>query len=251
MSDVTTDQGQGVTLLLAPSLGRGAEDFATVAAGLRSCGHRVVSPEPFGLSAGEDIASANLETLASHLLSAAPQDGGPLVVVGHAFGNFVARMAAVMSPQRVVAVVLLAAARRVIPAGIRPSIDGSFDSRLSDQERLGHLQRAYFAPGQDARPWLAGWHPELAAAQRLAAARSDRALWWHAGGVVPILDIQAAQDAIAPATQAMELRDELGDRVTVVTIDNAGHALLPERPIQVTEAIDAFVRRIQTQETAR
>ncbi len=251
MSEVTTDKGQGVTLLLAPSLGRGADDFAMVAAGLRSRGYRVVSPEPFGLSEGEDIASANLERLAAHLLRSAPRDGGPLVVVGHAFGNYVARMAAVMSPHRVVAVILLAAARRAIPAAIKPSIDGSFDFRLSDQERLAHLQRAYFAPGHDARPWLVGWHPQLAAAQRVAAARSDRSLWWHAGGIVPILDIQAAQDAIAPANQAMELRDELGDRVSVVTIDNAGHALLPEQPAQVIDAIDSFVRQVQTQETAR
>lgn len=251
MFDVTTAKERGVTLLLAPSLGRGAEDFTTVAEGLRALGHRVVAPEPFGLAAGEDISSASLETLASHLLSAAPQDSGPLVVVGHAFGNWVARMAAVMSPQRVVAVVLLAAARRVIPADIRPSIDGSFDPRLSETERLGHLQRAYFASGQDARPWLAGWHPELAAAQRLAAARSDRARWWHAGDVVPILDVQAARDAIAPASQAMELRDELGDRVTVVTIDNAGHALLPEQPVEVAEAIDAFVRQLHIPEIAR
>lgn len=249
--DVTTATERGATLLLAPSLGRGAEDFTTVAAGLQSLGHRVVAPDPFGLSVDEDIASANLETLASHLLNAAPQDGGPLVVVGHAFGNWVARMTAVMCPERVAAVVLLAAARRVIPAQIKPSIDGSFDPRLSGEVRLRHLQRAYFAPGQDARPWLAGWHPELAAAQRLAAARSDRARWWHAGGVVPILDVQAADDAIAPASQAMELRDELGDRVSVVIIDNAGHALLPEQPAQVTEAIDAFVRQLHIPGTTR
>ncbi len=250
MSDITTETRKDVTLLLAPSLGRGAEDFSTLAAELRSRGHRVIAPEPFGLAADEDIGSANLETLAAHLLSAAPQDGGPLVVVGHAFGNWVARMAAVMSPRRVVAVVLLAAARRVIPDEIKPSIDGSFDPERSEEERLAHLQRAYFAPGQDARAWMAGWHPELAAAQRLAAARSDRARWWHAGGVVPILDVQAAQDAIAPASHAMELRDELGDRVTVATIDNAGHALLPEQPIQVVEVIDAFVHRIKTQQLA-
>ena len=244
MSGFTSAREQGLVLLLAPSLGRTAEDFDNVAAGLRALGYRVIVPEPFGLAEDEDMSSASLETLAGHLLNAAPQDGSKLVLVGHAFGNWVARMAAVMSPDRVIAVVLLAAARRVIPTEIKPSIDGSFNPELSDDERLQHLQRAYFAPGQDARQWLTGWHPDLAAAQRLAATRSDRAKWWHVGGSIPILDVQAAQDTIAPASQATELRDELGERVSLVRIDNAGHALLPEQPDKVIEAIDAFVRRI-------
>lgn len=245
MLDQSTLGKQGITLLLAPSLGRGAEDFATVAARLAERGYRVLTPEPFGMAPADDIGNASLETLARHLLAAALPHDGPIVVVGHAFGNWVARVAAVLAPDAVMAVVLLAAARRVIPPQIRPSIDGSFNFALSDAERLAHLQRAYFAPGHDATPWLAGWHPALAAGQRLAASRSDRALWWHAGDVVPILDVQAAQDAIAPASGAQELRDEIGDRVTALTIDNAGHALLPEQPDLVTEAIDAFVRQLQ------
>jgi pimeloyl-ACP methyl ester carboxylesterase len=240
-----------MNLLLVPSLGRGAEDFSVLAAKLRRLGHTVLAPEPFGMRATENLADASLETLGQHLLDLAPRDDTVLVVIGHAFGNWVARMAAVLCPQRVVAVVLLAAARRVIPADIRPSIDGSFDPTLSDGERLRHLQRAYFAPANNAHVWLTGWHPALAAGQRAAAARSDRARWWHAGGVVPILDVQAAQDAIAPAAQAMELRSELGPRVTTITIDNAGHALLPEQPTQVAEAINAFVRRLQFQESIR
>lgn len=251
MSSAIAATKQGATLLLAPSLGRGAEDFALVAKSLEALDHRVVAPEPFGMMAGENIADANLETLALHLLAAAPQDGSSLIVVGHALGNWVARMAAVSCPERVVGVVLLAAARRVIPAEIRPSIDGSFDPGLSDAERLKHLQRAYFAPSQDARAWLDGWHPGLAAGQRIAAARSDRAQWWHAGGLVPILDVQAEHDAIAPASQAMELRDELGSRVMTLTIKDAGHALLPEQPDQVVRAIHNFARQLQSGENCR
>lgn len=246
MSNVTTATKQGLSLLLAPSLGRGAEDFSVLAAKLRMLGHTVLTPEPFGMDVSDNLADATLETLGQHLLDAAPLDGSGLVVIGHAFGNWVARMAAVLSPERVAAVVLLAAARQVIPTDIKPSIDGSFNPALGDSERLQHLQRAYFAPGNDARAWLSGWHPSMAAGQRAAAARSDRSHWWHAGGVVPILDVQAAEDAIAPASEAMELRTELGARVTNITIENAGHALLPEQPAEVAEAIDAFVRRLES-----
>ena len=68
---------------------------------------------------------------------------------------------------------------------------------------------------------------------------------------MPILDVHAAEDAIAPAANAMELRNEIGERVTRVTIENAGHALLPEQPDEVARAIDNFVRRLQTQESIR
>jgi pimeloyl-ACP methyl ester carboxylesterase len=237
---------QGGSLLLAPSLGRGAEDFAEVAGLLREQDFHVISPEPFGLAASENLEAADLEVLARHLLAAAPEDG-KIIVIGHAFGNWVARMAAVLAPERVCGVVLLAAARRVIPTEIKSSIDGSFKAALTDEERLAHLRRAYFAPGNDARVWLHGWHPDMAAGQRRAAARSDRAIWWHAGGTVPILDVQAADDAIAPASAASELRDELGGRVTTVTIKNAGHALLPEQPQAVVRAIVDFVRRLDAE----
>jgi hypothetical protein len=42
-----------------------------------------------------------------------------------------------------------------------------------------------------------------------------------------------------------ELRDELGSRVTVAVIRDASHALLPEQPRAVVEAIVAWVRGLQ------
>jgi pimeloyl-ACP methyl ester carboxylesterase len=235
---------RSMTLLIAPSLGRGADDLGEITGRLADLGHRVFAPQPLGVDDISALEGADLADLARHYLAGAPHDGGPIIAIGHAYGNWVARMAAVLAPERVKAVILLAAARRVIPADIKVSLDGSFDQSLSEDERLAHLQRAFFAPGHDAREWLEGWYPQLAAGQRLAAARSDRSLWWHAGDV-SILDVQAAQDAISPIEQAGELRLELGSRVQCVTIENAGHALLPEQPDAVAEAIDRFVRQVQ------
>jgi hypothetical protein len=39
-----------------------------------------------------------------------------------------------------------------------------------------------------------------------------------------------------------ELKDELGDRVSIAVIANASHALLPEQPQAVVDAIVAWVR---------
>jgi len=39
------------------------------------------------------------------------------------------------------------------------------------------------------------------------------------------------------------LKQEFGDRVTLVEIDNAGHAMLPEQPDAVARAVLGYLRR--------
>ena len=78
-------------------------------------------------------------------------------------------------------------------------------------------------------------------AQRIAALATKQAEWWSAG-TVPLLDLQADNDPFHPIERMNELKDELGNRVTVAVIRNASHALLPEQPAAVVEAIVAWVR---------
>ena len=59
---------------------------------------------------------------------------------------------------------------------------------------------------------------------------------------VPLLDLQADNDPFHPIERMNELRDELGDRVSVAVIGDASHALLPEQPTAVVDAIVAWVR---------
>ena len=84
--------------------------------------------------------------------------GGPAVMAGHAFGNFVARTTAADFPARVKAVILLGATHVwPVPPDIRASINKSHDMKLPEEERLRALKHAFFAPGNDPRVWLAGW----------------------------------------------------------------------------------------------
>ena len=124
---------------------------------------------------------------------------------------------------------------------MRLSIDKCSDPSVAANERLDHLRRAYFAAGNDATSWLEGWHKAVAETQRAAGKAVSRDAWWAAGGRVPILDVQGRDDAIAPNTGSALLREELGDRVTTVVISNAGHALLPEQPVAVADAMLAFI----------
>jgi pimeloyl-ACP methyl ester carboxylesterase len=61
---------------------------------------------------------------------------------------------------------------------------------------------------------------------------------------VPLLDLQAEQDAFRPRATANDLREEFGDRVTVVTIADAGHALVPEQPQAVAAALVEWMRNL-------
>jgi hypothetical protein len=49
---------------------------------------------------------------------------------------------------------------------------------------------------------------------------------------------------VAPRRFAGVLKSMLGDRVTIVVIPNASHALVPEQPAAVSAAIASFARQI-------
>ena len=113
--------------------------------------------------------------------------GGPAVIVGHAFGNWVARMTAVDHPELVRGVAIVAAAAKAYPAGfdgakaLSEAVRKSGDPALPDAERLNYLRQAFFAPGSDASVWLTGWYPEVDEAQFRPAVRPSR----NGGRVAP------------------------------------------------------------------
>jgi len=239
-------EGAGPAVLLLPSLGRGAEDFDEVAPLVAAAGFRVVRPEPRGIggSAGP-AAGLTLYDLAEDAAAALEaMAGGPAIVAGHAFGNWVARAFAVARPALTRGVALLAASIGTgMDPAIRASIDGSFDPALSDAERLAHLQRGYFAPGHDASVWLAGWHAPVARMQRAATAATDEA-WKRVAERAPTLYLAAEQDVIAPVPSLAQLQAALGPRVSLVRVPDAGHALLPEQPAATAAALIAFARSL-------
>ena len=63
-------------------------------------------------------------------------------------------------------------------------------------------------------------------------------------GAAPILDLQAALDPFKPVEKRQELRDQLGDRVSVVLIEDASHALIPEQPEAVVAALAEWMERL-------
>jgi pimeloyl-ACP methyl ester carboxylesterase len=241
-------EGGGPLVVLLPSRGRDSEDFDAVAAGIAAAGFRVLRPQPRG--AGRSTGSLKDLTLHDFARDTAAviaqSGGGPAVIVGHAFGNWVARMTAVDDPKLVRGVVIVAAAAKAYPAGfpgakaLSDAVRKAGDPALPDAERLAYLRTAFFAPGNDASVWLKGWHPEVDEAQSAAGRATRQSEWWP-GGAAPLLDLQGALDPFKPRAMMNEMREEFGDRVTVVAIPNASHALIPEQPAAVVDAIVQWI----------
>ena len=168
--------------------------------------------------------------------------GGRAVLIGHAFGHFVARLTDRLFPAAVRGVVVLAGAARVFPAGLQDALLIASDPVQPEAARLQALQHAFFAPGQDPRPWLQGWHPHLRAAYRAASADPPKDHWWPFAQS-PILDLQGEHDPWRPAGTRDELRAALGgDVVTVAVIPGASHAMVPEQPAAAAAAINAWAQ---------
>ncbi len=233
--------GDGPLIVLVPSLGRGGADFADLAAGLAAAGWKVARPEPRGVAGTAPMAGSTMETFAADLAAViealAPPPRPTAVVVGHALGNRIVRLTATRHPGLVRGVALLAAGGLVAPEPeALADLRACFDPTRNRRDHLEVVRRAFFAPGNDPSAWEGGWYPTVALHQGRANSATDPAEWWEAGSA-PVLVIQPAADVIAPAANAVRLADSIGDRATVVTIPDAGHALLPEQPSATLAAL--------------
>ncbi|MBK0024484.1 alpha/beta hydrolase [Ochrobactrum sp. S46] len=242
----TIDEGKGPLIVLLPSSARDSEDYDRLAQDLASSGFRVIRPQPRGAGGSKGpTAALTLHDLADDVaLSIEKSGGGRAVVVGHAFGNWVARMTAVDHPQLVRGVVIAAAASKNYPKDLLVSLRQAGDPTLPDETRVKALQTAFFAPGNDPSSWLKGWHPDIAAYQRPIIADPKEDEWWS-GGSAPMLDLQALQDPFRPRSTADDLRKQFGVRVTIAIIDNASHALIPEQPQAVAAEIARWAKTLK------
>ncbi len=235
------------SLVLLPSSSRDSEDFDEIAEMFAAEGFRVIRPQPRGMCAStgpmegltlhdyaRDVAVV-IERLAE----------GSAFVLGHAFGQWIGRCVAADFPALVRGVILAAAAAKATPPGLRDHLAKCVDTSLPDPDRLAALQAAFFAPGHDPSPWLGNWHPVASKSQRAASAATPQAEWWTAGSA-PVLDLQAQLDPWRPADTRNGILDDLSaERVTIIVIPDASHALIPEQPDAVVNAVCSWTRTLQ------
>lgn len=244
------DQGSGPVIVILPSLGRSADDYDTVADFLIEDGWRVVRPQPRGIgNSTGPLVDLTLHDFAADVAMVMDQlKTGAAFIVGHAWGSQPARMLAVDRPDLVRGVVMAAASAGKLPPGSdekpyrrnREAIDGSGNMELSEEQRLTYLRQAFFAPGNDPRAWLGGWYAATHKAQAHARDFTPIDEYFSAGDVVPLHDLQAQHDAVVVKNV---FKPALGARVEVQTIPDCGHAMAPEQPKAMADAIGRFSRQ--------
>jgi pimeloyl-ACP methyl ester carboxylesterase len=230
---------QGQTVVLQASYARSGSDFNELAAALHQAGYRTLVMQARGID-GSSLPSlqASLFDYAADLKAVldAEQLQQPLTLVGHAFGNRIARSFASRYPERVKSLVLLSAGDSAPPDATRNAIFTILLNTSGEQSRLDALRTAFFAPESAISPhWVNGWYPKAGLAQGNATATTPAADWAH-GGNAPMLVVDAEFDAAA--YQAGEkLKNRYPERVTYQLLKNAGHAMLPEQGEQIAELV--------------
>jgi pimeloyl-ACP methyl ester carboxylesterase len=244
--DVIVDgDDNDLTIVLLPSSLRDSQDFDELAVLLAAAGFQVLRPQPRGMGRSSPPPEGmTLETLADDVARVITcLARGPVVVVGHAYGHWIARVTDIRHPQLVRGVVLLGAAAREFPPGMAEALAIASNPQCGEEERLQALRLCMFASTNDPRPWLQGWYPQWRTAYRNAAQQPPRHHWYELGNA-PMLDLQGAEDPWRPADTRQELVHALGAKVTVHVIANASHALVPEQPIEIARVIAAWAGQL-------
>ncbi|WP_118984789.1 alpha/beta fold hydrolase [Photorhabdus sp. CRCIA-P01] len=238
-------RGKGPLLVVIASTGRGTAEFSPLADRLAMRGYRVALPEPRGISGSTGpMENVTFHDFADDFAAVVAAEGGKAIVVGHAYGHWIAKTIASDYPEMTRGIVLLAGAAKSWPSELSDAIMVISDPKSTREARLAKLRLAFFAEGNDPTPWLEGWHSDVVKSQSAARKLTNRKDWW-AGGTVPMLDLQAGSDPFRPEASRIEAKDEFGNRVTVAMIEGASHALPAEKPIETADAIADWADKLK------
>ncbi|OVE80194.1 hypothetical protein BVY01_00645 [bacterium I07] len=143
--------------------------------------------------------------------------------------------------------VILVAAGGLVPGDPNAiaAMKGWGEATLPESERLAAFQYAMLSPATDRN--LVKPYPKWPAASKAQNAAKDATPskeWWTAGRA-PILVVQGLDDLIAPPGNGRLLREQLGDRVKLIEIPDAGHALLFEKPKEIVEEVIKFIEALE------
>jgi pimeloyl-ACP methyl ester carboxylesterase len=236
--------GSGPLVVMMPGLGRAPDDVVPLARSTAKAGFRVVLPETRGIGESNGrMEGITLRDLAADVVAVIDAAGGSkALLVGHAFGNRVARGVAAYHPDRVSAVVCLGASGKVAPSPeIQKAIDRGKDKSATREQKAEALRIASFGPGRDVTPWLDGWNEEVMKTCLAAASATPIAEWW-AAGKAPVLIIQGLADVAAVPANGRMLVEELGVRGRLVELEGVGHSIPVEAPEETAAALIPFLK---------
>lgn len=175
----------GETLVLQASYARSGSDFNELVAHLNRAGYRTLIMQARGVDGtGLPSLRTTLFDYADDLAAVISVEGirQPFTMIGHAFGNRIARAFSSRHPDSVRSLVLLAAGDSAPPPEVRNAIFKILVKIWPESSRSTALHQAFFAPGNQApRYWVKGWYPRAGLAQGRATATTKADQWAHGG----------------------------------------------------------------------
>ncbi len=236
-----------IPIVLLASFSRSVADFNELTDSLAAAGYRTLAIESRGI--GGSGGGGPGQRLTLHDLAAdigvvldVERPGRRAHFVGHAFGNRVVRTFARDRPERIETVTLIAAGGLFpIRSEIQAALGLSVSSFLPRSRREPALRLAFFsARSEIPEDWIGGWWLWGGLAQRDATEATSSEEFWDAGNA-PLLVIQAEDDRLAPPDDSgIRLKESFPERVELVMVPEAGHALLPEQPERILRALLAY-----------
>jgi pimeloyl-ACP methyl ester carboxylesterase len=240
-----TLRGSGAPVVLLANAGCSTGYFDHLASVLVAGGFQTISINMRGVGGSRgSLDGATLHDLAGDVAGVIEAIGcGPVHLVGHAFGNRIARCLAVDQPPLVRSVTLLAAGGLIGPsAPLGTNFRDATQARMNGSDCVTTLGAHWLSPASDPKvlEQVECWPAVLVA--HLATSRNVPLEYWWSAGAAPLLAIQGLDDEAAPPGNGHALREQLGERVRVVDLPNAGHFLLLEQPDAVARAVSAFLK---------
>jgi len=240
-------QGTGTPIVLLPFGGLTVGYLEGISQDLANAGYRVVRVNFRG--AGKSTGSGEgvtLHTLADDVAGVIEAlKLGPVVIAGHAFGNRVARTLAGDHPELVSSVILFAAGGKVAPQPpAEKALQTIFNPASTDADLQSAMKFLVANPKEIPSVWpliKACRAPEAAGIQSTAIRNTPLAEWWAPPGKSKYLVVQGAEDQIAPPKNGELLKQEMGDRVSLVLFPNAGHLLIITEADKATATVVSFL----------
>ncbi len=239
--------GHGEPIVLVPGFARGAADYDAIMKGLAADGYRVIAINARGCEGSTGPwANTTIYEIADDLYAVIKELGlGSVHVVGHAAGGRYARMLASRHPESVKSVIILSSGGQledkerfaIFIDAVMKTIRGEVSPAEMDAAMMAS---GAFAPGSDPAPWRTGWWP-VAVAQQKGGAQVKAEEYVTAGGR-PMLALYGSEDKVAPPQNSLALKEALGEQVTVIAVEHAGHNMLQEQPKAIVDAIDTWVK---------
>jgi pimeloyl-ACP methyl ester carboxylesterase len=239
-----TLRGSGAPIVLLANAGCSVGYFDHLARALVTAGFQTISINMRGVGGSlGSLDGTTLHDLAGDVAGVIEAIGcGPAHLVGHAFGNRIARCLAVDRPSVVRSVTLLAAGGLIgPPTPLGTPFRNATQVKMNGSDCVTMLGARWLSPASDPKvlEQVECW-PAVHLAH-LATSRNVPLEDWWSGGTAPLLVIQGLDDAPAPPGNGHALREQLGERVRVVDLPHAGHFMVLEQPEAVAGAVLEFL----------